>query len=101
MNGRIPTHPGAVLREDVLPKLKGITKGEFAKMLGVSRQTLYLLLAERTGVSAEVALRLGTLLGNGAQLWLDMQSQFDLRQAKTKLGDELNKMKPLNYVAKG
>ena len=101
MNGRIPTHPGAVLREDVLPKLKGITKGEFAKMLGVSRQTLYLLLAERTGVSAEVALRLGTLLGNGAQLWLDMQSQFDLWQAKTKLGDELNKMKPLNYVVKG
>ena len=101
MNGRIPTHPGAVLREDVLPKLKGITKGEFAKMLGVSRQTLYLLLAERTGVSAEVALRLGTLLGNGAQLWLGMQSQFDLWQAKTKLGDELNKMKPLNYVAKG
>ena len=101
MNGRIPTHPGAVLREDVLPKLKGITKGEFAKMLGVSRQTLYLLLAERTGVSAEVALRLGTLIGNGAQLWLDMQAQFDLWQAKTKLGDELNKIKPLNYVAKG
>jgi addiction module HigA family antidote len=101
LNGRIPTHPGAVLREDVLPNLKGITKGEFAKMLGVSRQTLYLLLAERTGVSAEVALRLGTLLGNSAQLWLDMQSQFDLWQAKTKLGDELNKMKPLNYVAKG
>ena len=101
MNGRIPTHPGAVLREDVLPKLKGITKGEFAKMLGVSRQTLYLLLAERTGVSAEVALRLGTLLGNSAQLWLDMQSQFDLWQAKTKLSHELNKMKPLNYVAKG
>lgn len=101
MNDRIPTHPGAVLREDVLPNLEGITKGEFAKMLGVSRQTLYLLLAERTGVSAEVALRLGTLLGNGAQLWLDMQAQFDLWQAKTKLGDELNKIKPLNYVAKG
>jgi len=48
-----------------------------------------------------VALRLGTLLGNGAQLWLDMQAQFDLWQAKTKLSHELNKMKPLNYVAKG
>jgi len=58
-------------------------------------------LAERSGVSAEVALRLGTLLGNGAQLWLDMQAQFDLWQAKTKLSHELNKMKPLNYVAKG
>lgn len=101
MNDRIPTHPGAVLREDVLPNLKGITKGEFAKMLGVSRQTLYLLLAERTGVSAEVALRLGRLLGNGAQFWMDMQTQFDLWQAQDKLHNELNKMKPLNYVAEG
>jgi addiction module HigA family antidote len=101
MAQRLPTHPGAILREDVLPKLKGITKSEFAKILGISRQTLYGVLAERTRVSAEMALRLGTLLGNGAQFWLDMQTQFDLWQAQEKLHDELNKMKPLNYVAKG
>jgi antitoxin HigA-1 len=39
------------------------------------------VLAERRGVSAEMALRLGTLLGNSAQFWLDMQTEFDLRQA--------------------
>ena len=101
MRKRVPTHPGAILREDVLPSLPGMSVSAFARNLGVSRQTLHAVLAERSGVSVEMALRLGTLLGNSAQLWLDMQSQFDLWQAKTKLGDELNKMKPLNYVAKG
>ena len=101
MAKRIPTHPVAILREDVLPSLKSMSVSAFARSLSVSRHTLHALLAERSGVSAEVALRLGTLLGNGAQLWLDMQAQFDLWQAKTKLSHELNKMKPLNYVAKG
>ena len=66
----------------------------FARNLGVSRQTVHAVLAERSGVSAEMALRLGTLLGNGAQLWLDMQTQFDLWCAEIKLHDELGQMKP-------
>ncbi len=99
MNESIPTHPGAVLREIVLPNLLSITKSEFAKKLGVSRQTLYVLLAERTGVSAEMALRLGTLLGNGSHFWLDMQAQFDIWQAQVKLQDELKNIKPLRYFS--
>ena len=47
----------------------------------------------------ELALRLGTLLGNGAQLWLDMQTKFDLWQAEAKLHDELGQMKRLESVA--
>ena len=92
---RAPTHPGAILREDVLPSLPGMSVSAFARNLGVSRQTLHVVLAERSGVSAEMALRLGTLLGNGAQLWLDMQTQFDLWHAEVKLHDELGQMKPL------
>jgi len=84
---REPTHPGAILREDVLPSLPGMSVSEFARRLGVSRQTLRALLSGRSGVSAEMALRLGTLLGNGAQLWLDMQTKFDLWQAEAKLHD--------------
>jgi addiction module HigA family antidote len=57
------------------------------------------VLAERSGVSAEMALRLGTLLGNGAQLWLDMQTKFDLWQAQAKLHDELVQMKRLESLA--
>ena len=88
MRTRKPTHPGAILREDVLPYL-GMSVSAFARSLGVSRQTLHAVLAERSGISPEMALRLGALLGNGAQLWLDMQSKYDLRQAEDKLHDVL------------
>lgn len=92
MRTRLPTHPGAVLREDVLPHL-GLSVSAFARSLGISRQTLHAVLAERSGVSAEMALRLGALLGNGAQLWLDMQTKHDLWLAETKLRDVLKGMR--------
>ncbi|MFZ1546161.1 MAG: HigA family addiction module antitoxin [Candidatus Nitrotoga sp.] len=88
MRTRKPTHPGAILREDVLPDL-GMSVSAFARNLGVSRQTLHAVLAERSGISPEMALRLGALLGNGAQLWVDMQSRHDLWQAEDKLRDVL------------
>ena len=76
MRKRMPTHPGAILREDVLPGLPGMSVSALARSLGISRQTLHAVLAERGGVSAEMALRLGTLPGNVAQLRLDMQTKF-------------------------
>lgn len=88
MRKRKPTHPGAILREDVLPDL-GMSVSAFARNLGVSRQTLHAVLAERSGISPEMALRLSALLGNGAQLWVDMQSKYDLWQAEDKLHDVL------------
>lgn len=91
MRTRKPTHPGAILREDVLPELN-MSVSSFARSLGVSRQTLHAVLAERSGISPELALRLGALLGNGAQLWVDMQTKYDLWQAETKLHDVLKGM---------
>ena len=88
MRKRKQTHPGAILREDVLPNL-GLSVSAFARSLGISRQTLHAVLAERSGISPEMALRLGALLGNGPQLWVDMQSKYDLQQAETKLHDVL------------
>ncbi len=87
MSKRSPTHPGTILREDVLPNLAGISVSTFASCLGVSLQTLHSLLAERSGITAEMALRLGKLLGNGPQLWLDLQTNYDLWQAEAKQND--------------
>lgn len=74
---RKPTHPGAILREDVLPEM-GITQGEFADRLGVSRRTVSEVLHERRPVTPDMAIRLGKLLGNGAGLWLRMQQAVDV-----------------------
>ena len=72
-----PTHPGALLREVVLPELR-ITQGEFADRLGVSRRTVSEILHERRPVTPDMAIRLSKLLGNGAGLWLRMQQAVDL-----------------------
>ena len=90
MSQRTPTHPGAILRKDVLPSLAGMSVSAFARCLGVSLQALNSVLTERTGVSAVMARRLGKLLGNGPQLWLDLQTNYDLWQARAKLNDGLD-----------
>ena len=74
---RRPTHPGAILRGDVLPSL-GMTQIEFAKRLGVSRLTVSELINEKRAVSPDMAMRLGRLLGNGPEIWLRMQQTLDL-----------------------
>ena len=85
---RAPTHPGAILREDVLPALKKPV-AEAARELGVSRQTLHAILAETAGITPEMALRLGKFCGNGPELWLNMQNALDLWRAERKLADEI------------
>jgi antitoxin HigA-1 len=76
-----PTHPGEILREDILPAL-GMQVKELAQHLGVSRQTLSNLVNERRGVSVEMAQRLGQAFRNGARFWLALQMQYDLWDAE-------------------
>src|SRR5438105_12884763 len=74
---RQPTHPGAILREDVLPVLR-MSQTELAKRLGVSRVTVNTLLQERRDLSVELAARIAKLLGHTPQSWLRMQEALDL-----------------------
>lgn len=85
---RPPTHPGEILREDVLPELR-LSVAEAARHLRVSRQRLHRLLAGSAPVTAEMALRLGRFCGNGPDLWLRMQQAHDLWHARERLGAEL------------
>ena len=72
-----PPHPGEVLRDDILPRL-GMTRSALAKRLGLSRQKLGNLLAERSSMNADLAVRLGKVLGHGARYWLGLQMQHDV-----------------------
>lgn len=83
-----PTHPGELLREEILPAL-GLSVSATARRLRVSRQTLHALLAERTAVTPEMALRLGKFCGNGPTIWLRLQQEHDLRRAEARLHAEL------------
>jgi addiction module HigA family antidote len=74
-----PAHPGEVLR-DYLPA--GLAVTEAARRLGVTRQALSALLNGRAGVSAEMAIRLEAGLGTSAEMWIGMQTAFDLWKAR-------------------
>lgn len=88
---RQPTHPGEILREDVLPALR-LSVSEAARQLRVTRQTLHRILSGRSSVTPEMALRLGRFCGNGPDLWLRMQLAHDLWRAREELRAELEQI---------
>jgi addiction module HigA family antidote len=94
LRGLPPVHPGELLREDVLPAL-GRPKAEIARLLGVSRQTLYDILAEKQPITPAMALRIGKLCGNGPDLWINMQRAYDLDVAEKELAREIEKIPTL------
>jgi len=88
---RRPTHPGAILREDVLPALhRPVTT--VARELGVSPQILHRIMSEAAPVTPQMALRLGKYFGNGPDLWLGMQASLDLWEAERELRTELSRI---------
>jgi addiction module HigA family antidote len=82
-------HPGELLREEILPAL-GRPRAEIAQLLGVSRQALHAVLAERASVTPEMALRLGKLCGNGPELWLTLQTRHDLERLRREKAAEID-----------
>ncbi|MCZ7653313.1 MAG: HigA family addiction module antitoxin [Rhodocyclaceae bacterium] len=74
---RRPTHPGAILREDVLPALD-MTQTEFAERLGVSRLSVSDLLHGKRAMTPEMAARVAKLLNTTPESWLRMQEAVDL-----------------------
>ncbi len=73
-----PPHPGVVLRE----YLGDLSISTAAAHLCVTRVTLSRILNGKAGISAAMALRLAAGLGTSPELWMNMQSQYDLWQAR-------------------
>ncbi len=96
--GRCPTHPGVLLRKDVIPAT-GRSKADIAQLLGISRQHLYDILRERKPASPAVAVRLGKLFGDGdgADVWVRMQGAYDTWYAERK--EDVSKIPTLRAKA--
>lgn len=91
---RKPTHPGAVLREDVLPEI-GLSVSEMARRLRISRQSLHRILAEEQPMTPATALKLAKLLNTSPEVWLNMQRAVDLWEQHRQLADELDRIEPI------
>ena len=72
-----PLHPGIIVK-DALIDNTDLSITEAAERLGVTRTTLSRLLNGHSGISPEMALRLSLFFGNSIDMWLNIQSQYDI-----------------------
>src|ERR1700692_2486095 len=89
-----PMHPGEVLREDFLIPLD-MSAGALAKVCGVPRTRIERLANEETGVTADTALRLSKVFGTSPELWLNLQTDYDVQIAMRQIGKDLAKIEPI------
>jgi addiction module HigA family antidote len=80
-NGLPPIHPGEIIKEDILPSV-GLSVTAAAKALGVSRQMLHDILAERRPLSAVMCLKVSRLFGSSPDVWMRLQAAYDLKKAQ-------------------
>jgi addiction module HigA family antidote len=90
-----PMHPGEVLREEFLVPLK-MSAGALAKACGLPRTRIERIASEQTGITADTALRLAKALRTTAQLWLNLQNDYDVQIAKRNLGKILDRIETVN-----
>lgn len=91
-------HPGEVLREDILPDV-GLSVTAAAKALGVSRQMLHDILAERKPLSAAMCLRIAKLFGSSPEMWMRLQASYELQKARKDkdIRKSIHKIVPLKH----
>ena len=80
-----PPHPGRIVRQECLEPL-GLTVTAAAKGLGVTRKALSELLNGKSGISPEMAIRLAKAFGGRAEIWLGIQTDYELAQALKRAG---------------
>jgi addiction module HigA family antidote len=85
-----PVHPGDILRHDFMEPLN-LSAYKLARELGVSIPTVNEIVRRRRAVTAEMALRLSRYFGTTAQLWQNLQSQYDLEIASAKIGKQVER----------
>jgi addiction module HigA family antidote len=91
---RPPSHPGALLREIVLAEL-GITQGELARRLEISRRSINMILNEKRPVTTDMAIRFARVLGSTPRFWLSLQQAYDIHVAQQVREREYRSLTPL------
>ncbi len=91
---RKPTHPGELMREDLLAEI-GMSQAKLARQMGVSRKTISDLVNERRRVTPDMAYRLAMVFNSTPEMWLNMQQAVDLWDARAIHGLEYKNIQPV------
>jgi len=97
--GRLPDiHPGVILNEDFLAPL-GVSQYRLAQAVAVPPRRINEIVHGKRAISADTALRLARYFGTTPDFWINLQAQYDLRQAEKSLKKVMDKIEPLEVAA--
>lgn len=91
---RKPTHPGELIREDLLPET-GMSQTQLARLMGVSRRTVSEIVNERRRVTPDIAFRLSRVFNSTPEMWLNMQQAVELWEVRSIHGHDYEKIQPV------
>ena len=87
-------HPGEILLEEFLTPM-GISQNKLANSIGVSPRRINEIVLGKRGITADTALRLAKVFGTSVQFWMGLQDEYELREARNSIKDQLAQMMPL------
>ena len=91
---RLPNvHPGEVLREEFMAPL-GLSSYRLAKELHVTQPRVNDVVLEKRGITADMALRLGTYFATGPEFWMNLQQSYELEEAQRAAGASVRRIRP-------
>ena len=90
-------HPGEVLQEEFLEPM-GISVYRIAKETGLSPTRLGQIIRGNRGITAETAIKIGRFLNTGPEFWMNLQSLYDIEEAKRRYGKEAKAIHPYSQT---
>jgi len=87
MKVRIPTHPGEILKEEL--EARGLSMNQFAKELHVPTGRISQIVTGKRSVTPDTAIRFSQYFGTSAEVWMNLQTKYDLAIARQKHQQEL------------
>ncbi len=90
-------HPGEILNQEFIIPM-GLTAYRLAKSIGVQQTRISLIIKEKRAITADTAIRLSKFFGTSEEFWLNLQREYDLRNAHQAKEDEFIRIKKFEYV---
>ena len=81
--------PGEMLKEEFLAEY-GLSQNQLAKAIGISPNRIAEIVNNRRRITADTALRLSLYFGNSPEFWMNLQSRYELEQARNEIGEDLD-----------
>lgn len=92
-----PIHPGEILMEDFIEGF-GITQNKLAVSIGVPPRRINEIVHGKRGITADTAIRLARYFGTSEELWMNLQSNYELRLERRALREKIDAIVPLQVA---